>query len=507
MAKTPGSKPRTSRKKTAKPADAQLQTPVVETAPAVEPVVEEVKTEVPVAPAVEDKSEEPVVQVAEEVVGTVQDEPLAGIGEAIQLNQDGTDPVVQEAAASADSAVIEPVAPVVEEPAPAVVVEEPAVVVEPAPVVVPVVVEEPVVVDELAGLPVNKWSLDQVQRVLRNELKRPIDVAETSVVERGASFVHQVDSNYEAWSFRDVYRWLVDGRMPKRTDNGFYKNDPRRERKLAREWTNEEVVEFLRGNIKATVNAPADEIYQTAAILWSIPSTWSNVDIREYVLYNRQPAVSPKGLLINDAVRNKKPATYWTKDELVAFATGDIPPGEVANEDQLFKEIRLRFNLSEAYSNERLTQLLKEYKEEPLPMSLQFAKYNMEQYARNMGQGVAVDETGAAANQTSLYHTMTKLLRLEGRDFMDGWTMLLDFVNANRTTMFSEKQCFRGIRTMKLSDRERQNFEQLMNLVIRTANPNTRYAQVKDINFEVVLRGISDETIRQRVMSYYGLNA
>ncbi len=502
MAKTTGSKPRTSRKKaTAKPVDAQQQTPVVETAPVVEPVavqeqvVEEVKTEAP------------AVQVGEEVAGTVQDEPLAGTGEAIQLNQDGTDPVVQEPAVQEDSAVIEQVAPVVE--APAVVVEEPAPVVEEtAPVIEPTPeVEEPVVVDELAGLPVNKWTLDQVQRVLRNELKRPIDVAETSIVERGASFVHQVDSNYEAWSFRDVYRWLVDGRLPKRTDNGFYKNDPRRERKLAREWTNEEVVEFLRGNIKATVNAPADEIYQTAAILWSIPSTWSNVDIREYVLYNRQPAVSPKGLLINDAVRNKKPATYWTKDELVAFATGDIPPGEVANEDQLFKEIRLRFNLSDTYSNERLTQLLKEYKEEPLPMSLQFAKYNMEQYARNMGQGVAVDETGAAANQTSLYHTMTKLLRLEGRDFMDGWTMLLDFVNANRTTMFSEKQCFRGIRSMKLSDRERQNFEQLMNLVIRTANPNTRYAQVKDINFEVVLRGISDENIRQRVMSYYGLTA
>jgi hypothetical protein len=54
-----------------------------------------------------------------------------------------------------------------------------------------------------------------------------------------------------------------------------------------------------------------------------------------------------------------------------------------------------------------------------------------------------------------------------------------------------------------MSDRDKKNFEALLDLAIRTSDPSTRYSSAKRTNLEVSLRGIPSEPVRQLVRAYY----
>lgn len=357
--------------------------------------------------------------------------------------------------------------------------------------------------EEVLSAPVANWSLDQVRAVIRGELKKHSSISEKDVVERGREFAFKADAGHASWGFKDVFRWLKTDELPVKTKSGFYPNDPLRTAKQACEWTQEELVAFLKGEIRATVQAPVELLLDTIRVEWRIDAPWSDEEVKDYVLFNRRPEQTASGHWVNDCVRARKPAAHWATNELLAFIRDEIPATEAAPETELFKEIRQRFNVSENYTPDRLKHHLSEYKEEPLPMSLEFVKHNLNQYREGMGKGAAVTETIAAGYQDLLYRTIGRVTRLEGREFSDGWTMILDFVHANRTTMFDERRAFRGITVLKLSDRDRKSFEQLLNLAIRTAAPATRYAEAKNTNFTVALRGLTDESARQRILSYY----
>lgn len=377
--------------------------------------------------------------------------------------------------------------------------------VEPEPVQDPVAaVEEPAAI--VFDKPLASWTLDEVRAVIAGDLPRPANVTERDVVERGRSFAYRVDPDHAMWSFREVFTWLKTNELPKTTSGGFYLSDPTRLAKKAHEWADGELIDYLKGELSATLVAPEEELMEAVSIMWKLPAEWSDDEVTDYVLFNRQPQKSPSGFWINDRVRMRKPAHYWTLRELLAFVRGEIPATTVASEEALYNTIRERFDVSESYTQERLLQLLADYKEEPLSMALQFVKHNLDTYAAGMGKGVMVNEDGAAGFQILLHNTISRVLRLDGREFVDGWTMILDFVNAHRTTMFAEHNSYRGIAKVKLSTRERGNFEQLLNLVIKTSNPTQRYAQAQKTNFEVALNGIADEAVRQRVLAYYQVN-
>lgn len=416
--------------------------------------------------------------------GSAGEQPPADLTESLDevkavLDNVAEQPPVDEAAFFETSTV--DVVPVVELPVPT----------EVAPTV------------EVLDKPIAEWTLAEVKDFVHGKIKKAASITEKEVVMRGGDFTFEADHEHERWGFKDIHKWLKTDEKPTKTLGGFYKNDPLRLSKVATAWTEEELIDFLKGELKATRNASEEELEQAVTLKWRLSELWTADEVKDYVLFNRAPQLTENGYLLNDVVRAKKPAGYWTISELKAFAIGEITETEAASSKSLFDEIRNRLTITDSYTDERIVQLMKDYVEEPLPMSLIFVQHNLEKYKEKMGKGQPVDEPGAAAAQGLLFNTISRVLRLEAREFVDGWTMILDFINANRNTMFDERHSFRGMAVVQLSDRDRRNFEQLLNLVIKTSNPATRYMEAKNTNFTAALGGVTDETIRQRVLSYY----
>jgi hypothetical protein len=435
-------------------------------------------------------AEEPVLKESVETEEPVEETEPEEVEESVETEEpvEETDTSEEDELAALEAEIAELEAKEVSTP------EEPVEIPEPV-----VEVAEPVVIEK----PIEQWTLEEVKAFICGDVKKTSTITEKEVVERGRTFTFKVDARHTEWGFKDVFNWLKSGELPTQTSGGFYHNDPKRASKHAKAWTRDELVDFLKGELKASLKAPEEELMDVVVINWRLPVEWTESEIKGYVLRNIQPQKTESGFWLNDRVRAKKPATYWSKSELIAFVRGELPATDVATEAALYDAVRDCFSVGRDYSEERLTQLLVDYKEEPLPMSLQFVEHNLAQYAAGMGKGVMVNEEGAAGFQTLLYHTMGRVLRLEGRQFVDGWTMILDFANKHRTTMFDERSSYRGVSVIKLADRDRKNFEQLLNLVVKTSDPATRYNQAQNTNFTVALRGITDESVRQRVLSYY----
>lgn len=363
---------------------------------------------------------------------------------------------------------------------------------------------EPVVLEkETITKPISDWTLDEVIAFVKGDALKTGAVSEKAVVEHGLTFAHLVDANWEHWGFKDTFDWLKKGTIPKATTGGLYKRDPGRLNKAPHEWTEEELVGFLKGELTASKNAQAEDLVDMVRVKWAITQPWSDAEVKEYVLLNRKPLLTENGYWKNDVVREQKPAKYWTTNELKAFAAGEIDSTVTASESDLWMAVRSRLGLTQDFPIDRLQQQLAEYKEEVLPMSLQFVRHNLDRYQETMGKGVAVTEAGAGVAQGLLYNTVGRVLRLNGQTFVDGLTMILDFIHIHRTTMFDERHSYRGVGEMNSSDRDRRNHEQLLNLLIKTSNPETRYSEAKNTNFQAALNGITDEEVRQRVLSYY----
>jgi hypothetical protein len=351
--------------------------------------------------------------------------------------------------------------------------------------------------------PIAEWTLEEIVAFVKGEADKTGAVTEKEVVQSGIRYVKVIDANWEKWGFKDIYDWLKDDVLPVPTSGGFYLRDPARLNKSPHEWTEDELVDFLKGELPASKNAQHEDLEDMVRVKWRLVQPWSDAEVKEFVLLNHTPLLTENGYWKNDNVREQKPSKYWTTNELKAFAAGEIDGTANASEEELWVEIRNRFDVSQDFTVERLQQILAEYKEEELPMSLQFVRHNLDRYNGTMGKGVQVNEAGAAAAQGLFYSTVQRVLRLSGQEFVDGLTMILDFVHQHRTTMFDESHSYRGVAEMQSSDRDRRNHEQLLNLIIKTSNPETRYKEAKNTNFLAALNGIVDEEIRQRVLSYY----
>lgn len=305
------------------------------------------------------------------------------------------------------------------------------------------------------------------------------------------------------WSKEEVVNYMRTGELPKKSKGGFYLDSPVRASKSAQEWSKAELVDFLRGELKASKNASQEALIDAAMVKWDLDSRWSERDIKEYILNGKEPATTSDGLLIHDQLRRLKPAKFWSRKELKAWTRGEIKSTKVATDKDLIKAIKYHYQLSEEMSKELVIDLLSNLKEEPLTMVEIVIQHNLETYAREMAPGKPVTDQQAASYQQLLYTTLNRILKMEAAEFVENWTMVLDFVHARRATLFHEMRAFRGVSALTLSARDCRNFEQMMNLLLKTSDPAVRYASTAVLNYDVVLGEIPSEEIRQKLLAYY----
>jgi hypothetical protein len=129
----------------------------------------------------------------------------------------------------------------------------------------------------------------------------------------------------------------------------------------------------------------------------------------------------------------------------------------------------------------------------------------LQDYATNMHPSKAMNAVDGKANQTALWRTIEMILKLEGPEFIKGFTMLLDWFSENRQGALNERYIYRYFADLTIPNNDRKNFNRILNLLVATADPATRRLGLEQADLTATLSGFRDGAIQQRVTEFYSL--
>lgn len=126
-------------------------------------------------------------------------------------------------------------------------------------------------------------------------------------------------------------------------------------------------------------------------------------------------------------------------------------------------------------------------------------------YAKAMHPSQPMNATIGKTQQTILWRTIDAILKLEGPEFIKGYSMLLNFVNENRNGALNDRYIYRYFAELTIPNNDRKNFNRMLNLLSATADPATRRLGLEQADLAASLAGFRDGAIQQRVTEFYSL--
>jgi hypothetical protein len=142
-------------------------------------------------------------------------------------------------------------------------------------------------------------------------------------------------------------------------------------------------------------------------------------------------------------------------------------------------------------------------KEQQASIKFQLIIDRLSEFAKAMAPNAPINETDGKAQQLALWKVIDQVLKLEGAEFIRGFSLLLDFIAEHRTAHFSEKYAYRFFGPLNLSAGDKRNFNRLLNLFIATADRATRRMGLEQVGLEASVAGIRDTAVQQRIVEFY----
>ena len=307
------------------------------------------------------------------------------------------------------------------------------------------------------------------------------------------------------WSDDDVLNYLLTNEKPKSLESGVYINDPTRPMKQAIEWRDAELKAWLRGEITETVKAPEDVLWDEIYVRFRVPLFWYREDAKSYVLTGKQVPATPSGIWIRDRNRDARPVKHWTRREIKAWCRGQIMPSISASPETMIKRAADLFGVTTLLDADSIKKRISSITEESMTMTVKFVDNDLKSYEE--GRKAAGDNAAAAAPyQTLLDRCISRVLRLEGEDFVQGWTELLNFFHKNSNGIMSPKKVYTGVGQMSITPKGLRLFNNMTSVLMQTADPATRDRAVKVIEWNASLKEVTNEKTRQSLLAYYGLS-
>lgn len=309
-----------------------------------------------------------------------------------------------------------------------------------------------------------------------------------------------VRSDSDATPDHVILHWAKTGEPAAYVRPGIMYSDVLRKKKSIENLTDEEVGLIFLEKIEETDTVDALAAMKEIIRRQSFHPDTPDVMVKDFLVNG----VVPKVTLAMLDIFKLKPARYWSDEEIRLFAIGEINATEVATASNIYDEYRRRNEVSKNnFNDQRIQTILSESEKVKKPMSQTILEAELKKYAEEMAPSSTVTEVKAGAQQASLNRQLRRTIKLPANEFEQAWTTILDWFHQNRETLFTEKRALRGLSESGLYGRDLYTFEQLLTLCVRTADPSVRYNMNKNINFGAVLEKITDESIRQKVLSYY----
>jgi len=348
----------------------------------------------------------------------------------------------------------------------------------------------------------NGWAWPQLKALAKSEI-----VANFSVNDALPRVRRLVDVQFgrqdKQWSDQEVIDFLVSNAVPKALEDGVYINDPTRLLKQPIEWRDAEVKAWLRGDIQATEFATEDLLWDEVYSRFRVPLFWYREDAKSYVLNGVSVPSTRSGIWVRDRNRDARPAEHWTRREIKAWCRGQIMPPLSATPEQMVVRAANLFGVTTMLDADSIKKRISAITEESMTMTVKFVTEDLAAYAAGRKEA---GDNGAKAHpyQSLLDRCISRVLRLEGEDFVQGWTELLNFFYEHSKDIMSPKKIYTGVGQMAITPKGLRNFNALTAVLLQTADPAGRDAQVKVIEWNAALKDISNETTRQQILAYYG---
>ncbi|MND13045.1 hypothetical protein D3C76_345600 [compost metagenome] len=305
------------------------------------------------------------------------------------------------------------------------------------------------------------------------------------------------------WSDEDVINYLLTESKPRALESGVFINDPTRPLKQAIEWRDAEVKAWLRGEIEETAKAPVDALWDEVYLRFRVPLFWYREDAKSFVLTGKQVPATPSGIWIRDRNRDARPVKHWTRREIKAWCRGQIMPAISASPEVMIRRAADLFGVTTMLDDDSIKKRISSITEESMTMTVRFVTEDLRAYEE--GRVKAGDSAAVAAPyQTMLDRCINRVMRLEGEDFVQGWTELLNFFHKNSNGIMSPKKIYTGVGQMSITPKGLRIFNNITSVLMQTADPATRDRQVKVIEWNASLKDVSNEKTRQNILSYYG---
>lgn len=129
----------------------------------------------------------------------------------------------------------------------------------------------------------------------------------------------------------------------------------------------------------------------------------------------------------------------------------------------------------------------------------------LDTYMTKMAPGVPMDDKTGAANQWGLWKTIHNVIERSTSEesFKKCWFILLKYFAIEGKTAFSDRYVFRFAPHWTQSTDDLDLFQRILNLLILTANHETRSEKVKEVSLERTFeKGLSEEG-RNRLIGFY----
>ena len=260
----------------------------------------------------------------------------------------------------------------------------------------------------------------------------------------------------------------------------------------------------MRGDIEETDKAKEDDLWEEIYIRFKVPVFWYREDAKKFVLDGIPVPSTPSGIYIRDRNRDHRKIEHWTRREVKAWARGQILPGIRCDEAAMANRAARLFNISTQLDAESIKKRISNIQEESTTMTVKFVEEDLKSYIK--GREEAGDNAiKAAPYQTLLDRCINRVLRLQGEDFVQGWTELLNFFHANSKGVTSAKKIYIGVGQMAITGKGLRNFQNLTSVLQSTANPEGRDRAIKLIDWATALKEVPNEISRQSILAYYGL--
>lgn len=358
------------------------------------------------------------------------------------------------------------------------------------------------------GLTVDQWPLEDVLALVRGDIPVQVDATtDDSNIKRALK--GSTGLSVELWHPKDIIAYAQTYHrpegpvLPRVTDRGNPVRSLRYMVLAPGEWTRSEQLDGLDGKLAKQKEFDLDVIYESIVFHRQLPLEWSRDEIYNFLSNDVYPPKTSNGLWVNDVNRKHVVLEHLTLDAMQAFLLEEIDLQ--FGKTKICEEYRRR-NGGQSFTDKIIVNQVRTMTRETKPSNVVYVTDMLQGFTDYMQKADGRNATTAAEAHHTMHALISKVVRMDFVEYNEAMGVILDYVYRNLTGVFAPGRVFGGISEVKLTSKQYAFYELYMNLILRTANPATRFEMAKQTDLTLLLKQAPVGDLSDKIHNFYKLD-